>query len=217
MNESSEVEVGAFQRDEPEKVEKTPGMSAIENFMKGGGSSTSEKPETDTPEPQAPAASPPQIEASLISELEKINASPEASYEERLERVECSLEEARIIVDALMTAGYYEKRYQLTKKYSVVMRTRGVSDQERLQNAIEANVPQYAITMNEMTSKYNLAACLAELQASATVKFGPDDFDGAIKVVNKLSLPLFNALVNVLARFDALTFTVLSKGVIENF
>lgn len=175
-----------------------------------------EKTENSEPAQEAPEAE--QADAALERELReqisRIDAFPEASYEQRLARLGIDLEEAAKIVDSILTHGFYEREFPLSRKHSVTLRTRGVEDQERLQESVENRVPRYAITVNEITARHNLAASLAELNGQ---RYAPNEFKKAYAAVGKLPLPVFNALIERLAKFDAIMFTVLSEGAAENF
>lgn len=154
------------------------------------------------------------LEKRLIEQIRSIDASPELSYEQRLSRLGIDLEEAAKIVDAILSDGFYEREFPINRKHVVTLRTREVTDQERLQESVETQVPRYALTVNEMTARHNLAASLAEFNGQ---RFGRKEFKKAYEYVGKLPLPVFNALVARLARFDQIMFTVLSEGAVENF
>jgi hypothetical protein len=156
----------------------------------------------------------PELEKQLIAQIRSIDVSPELSYEQRLSKLGVDAEEAAKIVDAILSQGFYEREFLINKKHGVTLRTRGVEDQERLQNSVENQVPRYALTINEMTARHNLAASLAEFNG---VKFAPNEFKKAYAAVGKFALPVFNALISRLAKFDQIMFTVLSEGAVENF
>lgn len=167
---------------------------------------------------EVPAEPAPQMDADLekrlIEQIRSIDASPELSYEQRLSRLGIDLEEAAKIVDAILSQGFYEREFPINRKHVVTLRTREVTDQERLQESVETQVPRYALTVNEMTARHNLAASLAEFNGQ---RFGRKEFKKAYEYVGKLPLPVFNALIARLARFDQIMFTVLSEGAVENF
>jgi len=165
---------------------------------------------TEEPQPQVDA----DLERRLVEQIRNIDAAPELSYEQRLSRLGVDLSEAAKIVDAILSQGFYEREFPLSKRHSVKLRTRGVEDQERLQESVENQVPRYALTVNEMTARHNLAASLAEFGG---VHYAPNEFKKAYAAVGKFSLPVFNALIARLARFDQIMYTVLSEGAVENF
>ena len=96
----------------------------------------------------------------------------------------------------------------------MTLRSRTLEAQETMQGVIEHDAPQYAITINETISKYNLAASLAEFRGK---KFAAEDMRNTLEFVKNLPLPVFTAMVNRLAKFDAIMNVVLSEGVVENF
>ena len=210
------TQIGAFKQ-EPPKVSE--GKAAVQKFMGMNVPSQPQAAQANTAQGDVPEVSAePQIEAEieqrLISEIRKIDAAPELSYEQRLARLGVTLEEAAKMVDAILANGFYEREFPINQKHSVTLRTRDVTDQERLQESVEHQIPRYALTVNEMTARYNLAASLAEFNKN---KFGPDDFKKAYEYLGKVPLPVFNALITRLAHFDQLMFTALSEGAVENF
>lgn len=156
----------------------------------------------------------PELEKQLIEQIRSIDVSPELSYEQLLRKLDIEPEEAAKIVDAILSQGFYEREFPINKRHGVTLRTRGVEDQERLQNSVENQIPRYALTINEMTARHNLAASLAEFNG---VKFAPSEFKKAYAAVGKFPLPVFNALISRLAKFDQIMFTVLGEGAVENF
>ena len=146
--------------------------------------------------------------------IAEVSEAPSKTYQERLREHKISMKEAQEIVDVIMTKGVYEKTYPLTSKTNVTFRSRDVGDQERTQDTLEEQTPQFMGTVNMIMAKYNLAASLVEL---ASHKFGEDDFDKALEFVGQLPHVLFNVLVAKLSMFDELVLTVMDEGAIENF
>lgn len=202
------AEIGSFKRSAEEK--KPEGTKAVEEFVSGI---------PGTPQPfsggEAPASSQiDQVKQSLEEEINRIDTSKGATYAERLKAVGITPEEAAEIVDSLLERGYYERTFRLTKKHNVTLRSRTLEAQETMQGVIEHDAPQYAITINETISKYNLAASLAEFRGK---KFAVEDMRNTLEFVKNLPLPVFTAMVNRLAKFDVIMNVVLSEGVVENF
>ena len=206
-------------------VEKTPDISEFTRSPKVA-------PETQdamakfmgTPDPLAvgskvepiadPQKNPEVAEAQIEAAIAEVSEAPSKTYQERLREHKISMKEAQEIVDVIMTKGVYEKTYPLTSKTNVTFRSRDVGDQERTQDTLEEQTPQFMGTVNMIMAKYNLAASLVEL---ASHKFGEDDFDKALEFVGQLPHVLFNVLVAKLSMFDELVLTVMDEGAIENF
>jgi hypothetical protein len=206
MNEPT-ADIGSFKRNKETK--KPEGTKAVEEFMAGMPGAPQAIPGTEGPASQVD-----QVKKSLEDEIGRIDMSEGATYVERLKAVGITPEEAAEIVDSLLEKGYYERPFQLTKKHAVTLRSRTLEAQEVMQGVIEHDAPQYAITINETISKYNLAASLAEFRGR---KFPVEDVRNTLTFVKALPLPVFTAMVNRLAKFDAIMNVVLSEGVVENF
>ena len=161
-----------------------------------------------------PQRNPAAAEAQLEEAIRQVKEAPEKTYQERLKEHGISIEEARKIVDTIITKGVYARSYQITSTTSVTFRSRGLHDQERTQNVLEEQEPQFMGTVNMIMAKYNLAASLVEL---AGQKFEEEDFNKALKFVERLPHVLFNVLIAKLSLFDELVLTVMDEGAIENF
>jgi len=161
-----------------------------------------------------PQRNPEAAEEQIEAAIKQVNEAPEKTYQERLKEHNITVDDARKIVDTIMTTGVYEKNYALTSKIAVTFRSRDFADQERAQRYIEEQVPQFMGTINLIMGKCNLAASLVELAGN---RFGEDDFDKALAFVRKLPHVLFNVLLAKLSLFDELVLTVMDEGAIENF
>jgi len=181
---------------------------AFKKFM--GKADPMEVNDTSKPRPSE------ESEEKLQELIDSVESSPELTYEQRLAQHKVTREEALQIVDDIMTKGLYTRDYKITGKTDVTFRSRDLGDQERAQQALEEQVPQFSGTVSIILAKHNLAASLA--------KFGdkefPDTDDGfkkAYAFVGKLPHMLFNVLVSKLSQFDELVLTVMDEGAIENF
>jgi len=166
-------------------------------------------------EPIADPNAHPEVAAEQIEQaIKQVEEAPQKTYQERLREHGITVEEAREIVDTIMTTGVYEKTYALTSKINVTFRSRDLGDQERTQNTLEEEQPQFMGTVNMIMAKHNLAASLVAL---ANTRFAEDEFDKALAYVRKLPHVLFNVLAVKLSAFDELVLTVMDEGAIENF
>lgn len=148
------------------------------------------------------------------------------SYEEILEGADISLDEAKAIVDDMLTLGYYTERVPVTKSISVGFRTRVHADYLRLHNALEALNPKFEEEQNEIMLRYCLAGSLARFK---DVEFDFPDrekashesltkaFDVRLDWIEKQPERLIALLATKLNTFDSKIALVMSEGVIENF
>ena len=189
-------------------------QAAFQKFL-GDANPLGVKSEGGKVEPIADPQKHPEVaEEQIEAAIEQVNQAPEKTYQERLKEHKISLKEAREIVDTIMTKGVYERTYPLTSKTEVTFRSRDLSDQERTQNTLEEQQPQFMGTVNMIMAKQNLAASLVAL---GTHTFSEDEFEKALQFVGKLPHVLFNVLVAKLSLFDELVLTVMDEGAIENF
>jgi len=147
--------------------------------------------------------------------------SPEAvlektlsDYEERLKKVNLSLEDAAEIVRCVFEQGFYEKKYTIHKKYTVTFRTRLTADVDRVLEQLEKkNITNNAVVAQTL-SKYHLAASLQEFKG---VSLRDKPMEEKVKLIEAMPDAVFRALSNKLADFDAMTTAALSEGAVENF
>jgi len=90
------------------------------------------------------------------------------SFEQRLQKVGLSLGDARLIMDTILTNGYYEETVAFNTEKKVVLRTRTYEDTLRAQKFLELESPTFPIAINDLIARYNTAASLA--------RFGDQDF-----------------------------------------
>lgn len=190
---------------------------------------------TTVPEPRAPQAGAlppdavPMKGASLVSDtenpvvslekaIEDAKQSAEMTYEDRLAENKVTPAEAHAIIDAVITKGYYEKTYQVTKTVRVTFRSRTVGNQEKLLEDLEQKQFGYKATIDTHVAKYNLAASLVALGPKGKeVRFDVDDPEKTLKFVSALPMPYYVLLLQKLGTFERLMFTVMDAGAIENF
>lgn len=208
-------EIGSFVKT---KAETTEGVAAVESFLGGADvGSVRKMPEPkDKPEegPQQTVEEVTDEISQLEEDIEKVEAAPELTYEEKLKRHGVTKEEAEKIIDALMVDGIYQKTYAITKKYDVTFRTRLMEDQNRALDAIEFKGPQYPTTVGNIVAGQNLAASIVKFR---DIDFAEVKIKERIEWVQKLPDTVARLLANKLAKFDQLILDVLDEGAIENF
>ena len=151
-------------------------------------------------------------EQALLDMVEKLDETPALSYEERLKAQGITMNEALVIVDALMVGGVYTKEYAVTKKHVVKFKTRDMEDQGRFIKDLESDSPMYTATTTAMLSRHNLTASLVSFRGSEF-----KNYEEALAFVVKLPEPIFRILIDKLRKFDMLVFTVMDEGALENF
>lgn len=164
-------------------------------------------------------------ESRLASEIEKTekDLTPLERYEKMLKEVGVSREEAAMIVDEILTKGYWEKDYQLTPRRKVTFRTRAYHDTQRFYDFIEVEQPKNASYYNELLFKFSLAGSLA-VYCGKTFEFPTGDketldkaFEARLKYIASLGDPAIRLLYAKLGKFDELVRIVTEEGAVENF
>lgn len=161
---------------------------------------------------------------SLYQEMQQA-LLPVTDYKKFLKENKISEEQAARIVDNLLTHGYHEETYPLSNKHRVILRTRERRDAIRLEGVLNTRMPLLQTTVDELQTRYNLAASLAEFRGNRynfpQEGTGAQDvekfFDERMQVVEKLPDPVFYKLTHKLAQFDRMIAAVMREGVAENF
>lgn len=203
------VDVSTFSQPKPSEAN-----AAIADFMQGVNPLSPEEEqiisEEDLPDIQREVKG-------ITAQIDNLGESKEMTYEQRLKEINITMGDAAKIIDDLMTEGEFQKTYKLTKKTQVTFRTRGFRDQERLQNKIEEERPNYLGTVGMLMSRMNLASSLAQMGDKKFVLDPKGEPKAAMQFVRKLPYPIFNLLLQKLSKFDELVMTVLDEGAVENF
>lgn len=217
------TEIGNFKRNqESQPAPKAPmsiGEKAVADFLTGAPAKAALADEVPVVTP-APEASPAEAgllakrETDLEAQLKRAEKAPEVTYEQKVKEHGLTLSEAMDIVNAMFDNNYYEREYRLTKRYSVIFRTRATTDQDRVLKRIEEENLQYPISVAQLLAKYNLAA---SLQKYKQLDFSKKTFDERLKFVLSLPEAVLRLLAKKLSEFDQLIMDVLDDGAIENF
>jgi hypothetical protein len=153
---------------------------------------------------------------------------PVKDYAKFLEEQKIEQSKAAEIVDDLLTKGYHEEEYPLTKRTNVVLRTREHLDTLRLHAAIQAQQPVYQDVQQEIVIRYNLAASLAAITGPNGRRFSFSTteteekeahkfFDERLRYIERMPGALFAKISIKLAEFDRLILAVMREGVAEHF
>lgn len=188
---------------------------------------TKRTPGEDEPSTKIPMSSEERLAKKTVDAYENLAKEllPVEDYQAHLKEHGITVDEAEEIVDALMTKGYHTETVPLTKRVSVVFRTREHGDTLRLQIALEVNRPNYVHAMEELTARYSLAASLESFGQTAFAHPSPDDnketveklFDVRLKFVERMADHVFYRLAQMLSKYDRKIAAVMREGVAENF
>jgi len=149
-------------------------------------------------------------------------------YLKGLKQAGITREQARIILDTLLFEGKYTKEYRITKKFKVTLGTRTYVDVQRALRYIESEAPTSPIHMDDLFSRYNLAASLVaygdrkfDFPDSAKLNDDPmaveDAFQIRFNFVMQLTTPMATRLNSCMIQFDTILNAVLSEGAPEDF
>lgn len=153
---------------------------------------------------------------------------PVRDYAKFLEEQKIEQSKAAEIIDDLLMKGYHEEEYPLTKRTSVIFRTREHLDTLRLHAALQAQQPIYQDVQQEIIIRYNVAASLAAITgpngrrfsfstADTEEKASHKLFDERLHYVERMPSALFAKISVKLAEFDRLVLAIMREGVAEHF
>jgi len=174
--------------------------------------------------PESPEEAEAQDRLKLYEQMQD-TMSPIEDYKKYLAELDIDEENAATIVDDLMTHGFYEETFKLSKTRTCTLRTREHRDTVRLQTAMQIQRPLFQDSMNELQARYNMAASLGAYNGETYYFPEPKDdaekvdklFDERLKAVECLPAPLFSVVSLLLSKFDQKILAVLRPGVAENF
>lgn len=180
-------------------------------------------PDSMTP-PETPEEQEAQDRVQLYAQMQQ-QMTPIEDYKKYLAELKITEEEAARIVDDMLTKGYYEETFKLSKTRSCKLRTREHRDTIRLQMAMEVQRPLFTDSSNELQARYNMAASLSAYNGEDYYFAEPGDaqekvdklFDERLKAVECLPAPVFSVVSMMLAKFDQKILAVMRPGVAENF
>jgi len=211
------TDIGSFKRTPtaPDKQTLSLGEQAIKGFMGGADPEAAAAPATSAlPATPAPGKTLEARESNLEQAVSSVEDAPELTYAERVKKYGLSVEEAVGIVSAIFDNGWYEHKYQLTPKHSVVLRTRTTEDQDRVLRRIEGDNPQFPATISHILGKYNLASSMIQFKGIDMEKL---EWKEKYDFVCKLPEVLLHLLTNKLFKFDQMIQEVVSEGAVQNF
>jgi len=166
-------------------------------------------------EPGETRASPPtQVAKEIEKALAQLSDAPELTYEDRLKKHKLTIDEARHILDLLLTNNRFEKTYKVTGNVTVTFQTRTPDDLERVMRRIEDDNPKFPGTVSTIVAKYNLAASIVQFKG---MEFRDKELRDKFVFVNKMPEVFFRLLLVKLNNFDQMIMDVVDEGAIENF
>jgi hypothetical protein len=164
-------------------------------------------------------------EARIATEIDRVekDLTPLERYEKMLKSIGVSREEAAMIVDEILTKGYWEEEAKLTPLRRVKLRTRSYRDLERFYQFVELEQPKNTSYYNELLYKYSLAASLATYDGKSFTFPDGDKaevdkaFQARLRFVESLPEPAIRLLYARLGKFDEKIRIVTEEGAIEGF
>lgn len=178
----------------------------------------------DEPEEKAP-----QKDESPEEEVSRKPKSPmviEKEFMEGLKSAGLDLEQARSIMDDVLSKGYYTEQ-QTLRGQQLVVRSRSYRDTLRTQQFLEAENPTYATSMDEIVLRYNAAASLVQFgdkvfdhpedRDDATTSEIEEAFDKRLMYMQKLPSVLVGKISTVVYNMDLKLSAVFAEGAPEDF
>jgi hypothetical protein len=146
----------------------------------------------------------------------------EELYLEGLEKVDMTLEKARVIQEAMFVNHYYEEEVRLAGTHYVVLRTRVYADSVRANRRLEADRVEYVASIQDIVNRYNTAASLVRYGDKVFNVPKPlddvqdqvieDSFTERLNFVTKLPSQVCVRLMQKVFEFDARVSAVFSDG-----
>lgn len=181
-------------------------------------------------DPEKSAGAPEASEASEApTEAQSPPSTPEEIHKEFLEglkEVGLTLDEARGIMDEVLTKRFYTERHELRGK-PLIVRSRNYRDTLRTQQYLEAENPTYATSMDEIILRYNAAASLVQFgdrtfdhpedRTEYTEQDVEDAFDTRLRFLQTLPSIVVGKLNTVVYNMDRKLAAVFSEGAPEDF
>ena len=130
-----------------------------------------------------------------------VDLTPVEIYRTRLKEAKIDEKEALVIIDALVSKGYYEEFFHLGTKKGT-FRTRSYGATLRLQAELEFRRPQQQGVVDEIISRYNLASSLVEWNGNKYAHETDEEFEKTLLSFKDLGAPLVSFMFNRLAKFD---------------
>lgn len=219
---STRPRIGSFTRPAPDKGSSNPDVMT-------SASKSSAEPDVDSAyvPPETPEEKEAKQRLALYGDMTEM-VSPVKDYRKYLEEIGVDVEEASRIVDDIMTKGFYEEAYSVTKLSQVYFRTRTHSDTLRLQAAMQMQRPVYQDNIDELMIRYNMAASLSRFKtqifqfpnynsSQTTTDHVEKMFDERLRYIERMPSPLFARSSYLLAQFDRKIAAIMREGVAENF
>jgi hypothetical protein len=151
----------------------------------------------------------------------------ELTYEERLKAAGLTIEKARVIRDNMLFHHYHEETYKVANKLPVVLRTRDYGDAQRAMKRLEAEAPQYAVSISDLVAHCNMAASLSKYGDKSFKLYTPADdasddeietaFEERARFLTKVPTQIMDALLRLAGEFDEMIAAVFSTGAPEDF
>jgi hypothetical protein len=147
-------------------------------------------------------------------------------YKKGLEEVGVSEQEARIILEKVLIHDVYEETGKIGP-ITVTVRTRNYVDALRAMRYLELEKPMYAMGINDVVARYNMAASLSawgdrvfthpEKKNKASTEEIESAFDERLEFIMHLPTVAYDRLQQLMHAFDGKISAVFAEGSPEDF
>lgn len=191
-----------------------------------------ELPRKPVPQPAKEELTPPEVAVAKEEKKDESRPRPRTpqekakAYQEGLAAVGISGEEARGILEKVLVNGFYEESKKMGP-IEVVIRTRNYKDVTRTLRFLELEKPTYAIGINDVVARYNMAASLSKygdtvfVHPSKRNKATEDDIENAfherLAFVMELPTAAADRLQQLVYDFDQKIGAAFAEGAPEDF
>jgi len=178
--------------------------------------------------PDGPTMAPlPEPEQLIQEEEEKVEKEEEIKtpsvenvrpWKDVLAEAKITEEQANVILDSMMTKGYWDKSYVLLRgRLHATLRTRDAYNVTRISKALDLRRNPTNTAFAELVFNYNLAGSMVKYQevtlpfpeGKATLETIEDHFQKRLEFIDRLPSPVVSALYSALSNFDQIVSAAL--------
>ena len=166
-----------------------------------------------------------EVEASDTDVLEDLTRTPREYWEEDLQALGMTVNEAEHILDQVMTTGLYFETYKVGGSV-LKLRTRTTSDADRLMEILQDQKPETTGVYSHLVTRVNLAASLVQYGKRTFKHTTPTDdsrervdyeWRERYRFCAALPAPAFYTISQILQKFDEKVTLACDARSVENF
>jgi hypothetical protein len=154
----------------------------------------------------------------------EIDVSPAKAYLEGLNAIDLSRAEAVAIIDAVVSDGIYLETVKINNRVVVEFGTRSYRDLQRVSRLLENESPTLPMSVNDLISRFNLAASLRSYNGKALPWNDKEkdqavskEFQERLDFIYGLPDIIVHRMMEALSEFDHKIGVVFAKGAPEDF